>query len=61
MLHILTGAIHEVELRWRTNEERNGREYKYFNSSVVMLVFYIFEIDAAGNYHSQNVYQRLSV
>ena len=37
------------------------REYKYFNSSVVMLVFYIFEIDAGGNYHSQKVYRRLSV
>ena len=36
MLHILNGVIHEVEPRWRTNEERKTRvrEYKYFNSSV---------------------------
>ena len=38
MLHILNGAIHEAEPRWRTNEERKTGE-KYFNSSVVMLVF----------------------
>ena len=25
MLHILNGAIHEVEPRWRTNEERTTR------------------------------------
>ena len=25
MLHILNGAIHEVEPRWRTNEERKTR------------------------------------
>ena len=62
MLHILNGALHMVEQRWRTNEERKTRrEYKYFNSSVVMLVFYIFEIDTTGNYHSQKVYRRLSV
>ena len=29
MLHILNGAIHEVEPRWRANEEKR-REYKYF-------------------------------
>ena len=61
MMHILKGAIHEVEPRWRTNEERNT-EYKYFNSSVLMLVYiYTFEIYAASNYHSQKVYQWLSV
>ena len=38
MLHILNGAFHKVEPRWRKNEERRT-EYKYFNSSVVMLVF----------------------
>ena len=38
MLHILNGAIHEVEPRWRTNGGKK-REYKYFNSSVVMLIF----------------------
>ena len=25
LLHILNGAIHEVEPRWRTNEERRTR------------------------------------
>ena len=25
MLHILNGALHEVEQRWRTNEERKTR------------------------------------
>ena len=38
MLHILSGIIHEVEPRWRRNEE-GRREYKHFNASVVMLVF----------------------
>ena len=38
MLHISNGAIHEVEPRWRT-KRKEGREYKYFNTSVVMLVF----------------------
>ena len=38
MLHILNGAMHETEPRWRSNEERKG-EYKYFDASVVMLVF----------------------
>ena len=38
MLHISNGAIHEVEPRWRkTRKER--REYKYFDSSVVIIVF----------------------
>ena len=60
MLHILNGVIHEVEPRWRRNEE-GRREYKHFNASVVMLVFYVFEINAAGNYHSQKIYRRLSV
>ena len=38
MLQILNGVIHEVEPRWRRNEE-GRREYKHFNASVVMLVF----------------------
>ena len=29
MLHILNGAIHEVEPRWRTNEERKMRVYVF--------------------------------
>ena len=29
MLHILNGAIHEVEPRWRTNEERKTRVYVF--------------------------------
>ena len=38
MLHILNGAMHEVEPSWRSNEERKG-EYEYSNASVVILVF----------------------
>ena len=34
---------------------KERREYKYFNSSVVMLVYYIFEIDAGGNYQSKSL------
>ena len=51
-------------LRGRAKMENNqGKkdESISINSSVVMLVFYIFEIDAGGNYHSQKVYRRLSV
>ena len=40
MLHISNGAIHEVEPREQTRKE--GQEYKYFNTSVVMLVFFIY-------------------
>ena len=29
MLHISNGAIHEVEPRWRTNEERRTRVYVF--------------------------------
>ena len=42
-------------------ENKRGKKdesIKYFNSSVLMLVYiYTFEIYAAGNYHSQKVYQ----
>ena len=60
MMHILNGANHKVEARWRTNEERKTRVYVFlFIRRDVS--FYTFEIDAAGNYHSQKVNRRLSV
>ena len=38
MLHILKGQLHEVESQDGEKTRKERREYKYFNSSDVMLV-----------------------
>ena len=53
MLFVLNGAMLEVETRYRRKDGRK-RICKYFNAFIVhvkVVVFFKFEIHAAGNYH----------
>ena len=53
MLFILTGAIHEVEIRYRkkTGEKRGCKYFNVFIVNVMLVGYLTFEIHAAGNYH----------
>ena len=55
---VLNGTIHEVETRY-TRKDGRKRSCKYFNAVIVhvMLVFFAFEIHAAGSITKSKMYR----